>query len=368
VGFEDICSEQTIEHNISNATSFCATHSKCRKYFESGFSVDKPEEPCWESALFKKWVFGADNVYKADAKGVPKAIKSAEKGNLAVLTTVFPGENEKERRVIGVFQITDVDQENISWVAGSRADCHVRLKMADARRIFFWDYFLCDDALDDPKWGIQNYKYMTDEETIHLLSDMASIVDDASCLESINALLKSLDAALENASPHPSPNKEIEKRTKKPSKKQRSPSPGYVNEELENWLKEDVTEDKCKSVDDLIVHLHNQDAVERKAAALELSRMGESALEVLSDTLISDNQIAAKAAAWALSEIGEPTIGILIDALENGEEYTRKAAALALAKIGTESNDALVACIWKTDNPFVLKWAGWSLWKINDAR
>lgn len=137
VGFAATCSKDNIERNVMNNRVWCSSpRCECSKFYDKGMKGATPVEPCYESTLFQNWSFGAGEFHTGAKAGYIHLTKSAP-GKFAVLTTRFPGETEADRRIIGLFKIARIENQN-TVVATPRG--RIRLPLEEANELFFWAY------------------------------------------------------------------------------------------------------------------------------------------------------------------------------------------------------------------------------------
>ncbi len=176
VGFYGACSDDYIKYNIQRKRVWCSQPKcSCMKYISSGFRDKRPEFPCLESRLFRDWSFGAGTNHHGKRKGKPRKAKIEEKGGIALLTTLFPGDNEVERRIIGLYKINEVTNnkdEETKFFADDKL--RIRLPLDEAKQLFFWDYYSINS--DKPLWGTGLFRYLDDGQVKRILLDLKQTV------------------------------------------------------------------------------------------------------------------------------------------------------------------------------------------------
>ena len=65
----------------------------------------KPDFPCMESELFEFWHFNGGAWHHGPRKGNPIPVHGADVGKIVILTTRKPAEEERDRRIIGGYEI-----------------------------------------------------------------------------------------------------------------------------------------------------------------------------------------------------------------------------------------------------------------------
>ena len=175
VGFAGTCSDETIRRNVREGRVWCRV-GPCGEYCKNGFSGERPQGPCYESILFKEWWFCGGIFHSGPRAGQPMPIQHVEEGDIAIFTSRFPDEpREEQRRIVGLFLVGQVleDQEGATYVeADSRL--RIRLPMASARKLYFWDYYR--NASGGPKWGSGLFRYLRNDQVARLLADAQMVL------------------------------------------------------------------------------------------------------------------------------------------------------------------------------------------------
>jgi hypothetical protein len=185
VGFSGTCSDKNMELNVLQERRVWCSDRKCDcKKFIDGRMKERPRKPCQESKLFREWRFGAGGFCTGPKKGQPVPLRRAETGKFAILTTRFPGDHEKDRRIIGLFRI-DVVEEN---AVRSEKKEGIRLTIEEARKLLFWRYYR-NNAAREPDWRTGLFRYLKDGQVHNILADIAKIVKDAKTRKRVKALI-----------------------------------------------------------------------------------------------------------------------------------------------------------------------------------
>lgn len=180
LGYKGVCSIDNIKRNIESRKVNCSRKgSPCKAFYDSGFKKDFPHlttAHCYESSLFTKWEFGSGMYQGGQKDGQYIPLKKAKIGNIAILTTRFPGTKESERKVIGIYKIKGVVNTRGIWNSTHEmlvADESQKIELSRelAEEFDFWKYHK-----GIPKWGSGLFRYLEDErEVVTLLNDIAAV-------------------------------------------------------------------------------------------------------------------------------------------------------------------------------------------------
>lgn len=188
IGFNGTCSDEIIKYNIEAGRSWC-NNSPCKQYYENRFKSRKPNNPCYESNIFTNWEYDAGWSHNGIQGNVPRKIVQAGTGNLAVLTTLFPEEDEEERKIFGCFKIGKIiDEENDATRIIARDEIKVKFNYKEADKLLFWNYYQNDNAPNKSLWGTGLFRYL-DNEILNFLEDAYNIVESKNKKDKLKKLI-----------------------------------------------------------------------------------------------------------------------------------------------------------------------------------
>jgi len=234
VGFAGTCSKDNIERNVENKRVWCSSPScECRKFYDKGMKGAKPISPCYESALFRKWQFGAGEFHTGTKAGQAINLTRTEIGKFAILTTRFPIEAESERRIIGLFQIAKIEKQNM-LIAAPKG--RIRLPLEEAKELYFWAY--CSNNANRPDWRTGLFRYLEDSQVHRILEDVASTVRDENTKVEVNYLIaQAFGNKIALAASGCLPEKSMDRRTTIAKvRKYGSGGEGKDHKELKEWI------------------------------------------------------------------------------------------------------------------------------------
>lgn len=177
VGYNGTCSNKIIEYNIKIGKVWCNQEEcECNQYFYDNFNGDIPESPCYESVLFKDWLYGAGIHHTGERAGEPIHITNVNVGRYAILTTRFPYDIEEERKVIGFFRIGKIENsdEGETFLHADEK-MRMRLPLSIAKQMNFWKYYTTRGG---SRWGTGLFRYLDNEPIAAMLYDLSQIIED----------------------------------------------------------------------------------------------------------------------------------------------------------------------------------------------
>lgn len=188
IGFKGTCSEEIIKWNIKRGKIWC-NEGPCKNYYINDFQGVKTKLPCYESNLFNGWEYSAGWDHKNINK--PRKIKQAGIGNLALLTTRFPGESEEERRIFGFYKIGEIRNneygKNIATKIIAGEKYRIELNKSESKKLLFWDFYSNDNSPEKAFWGTGLFRYF-DFEVIDILKKANEIIENKEKANRVNDL------------------------------------------------------------------------------------------------------------------------------------------------------------------------------------
>lgn len=184
IGFKGVCSRDIIVSNMSKVN--CSSKDNpCRIFYDLGLKGVKPKrnDHCYESKLFIDWKFGAGVYHNGVKKGKPIPIVNVKPGDLAVVTTRLPDQDEPERIIVGIYKIAEVDSSNqrgMGTLLIADKDARLELSREIASQMKFWDYHIPNMGTGK-EWHEGLFRYIDSGETDSILNALCKLlVDDHS--------------------------------------------------------------------------------------------------------------------------------------------------------------------------------------------
>jgi hypothetical protein len=186
VGFDGRCSIQNIVYNANKQGRWCSQKANsCYQYLNKAFKGQASDFPCNESRVFHQWTWNAGNDFKT---GSPFYIRKSAVGKYCILTTQYSNTPENERRIVGFFRISKIENDTFLY-----ADSVVRLRLTveQSKALYFWAYYLNAKKPNHIKWSSKRYRYLTDMQVCAILHDIMDLSDEKNTREMIeNAIAK----------------------------------------------------------------------------------------------------------------------------------------------------------------------------------
>lgn len=183
-GFRGLCSPGVIEYNIKKRNAHWCSNPACgcRQFFDGVISYEELQElagsedgMCMESRLLRTWTAYAEYSHAGETWEA-RTIRNTEVGSLAVLTTVRPQMDERNRKIFAAFLIDDVfegDEEYCGEVT-AHPTYRIELTLGEANTLNFWDFYENENTTE-ARWGHGVFRYLYDSCAARILKEIAAV-------------------------------------------------------------------------------------------------------------------------------------------------------------------------------------------------
>jgi hypothetical protein len=171
--FTSPCTAQGRFNNIEiSKKTWCSDAAcPCRQMYDDDEDSDYDgwdgKWPCYDSAIFDKWSFGAGVYHTGSRSGQEIPFTGAKAGKFAFFTSRNHEMEEKDRIIIGCYKIEKVGIDsdfNLYAVSASKTRYRVKnLKQAPK----FWNFHKQEAG---PKWHTGLFRYIPDDEAMKMFN------------------------------------------------------------------------------------------------------------------------------------------------------------------------------------------------------
>ena len=188
IGYNGLCSEEIIKYNIQKAKHiWCSSDSPCRKLINGEVSSyqnlvklinnDYDGFACYESVMLRDWKASAGITQTGINKGRPMKLMNVQKNSLAVLTSRYPNDVDKNRFIFAVFLVDESYEGDARDEGYVTTDSKFKIQMmpSELHKLKFWNYYRNINAPEVIKFGSGLHRYLTDEQAVQILIDIVLI-------------------------------------------------------------------------------------------------------------------------------------------------------------------------------------------------
>lgn len=204
VGFQGVCSDEIIYNNIEveHRTWCCSDDCGCLQYLRSEITRKELDDMCedgflcYESQMLRDWKAMAGVVQHGDRKGQPMHLNQVQTNSLCILTTRDPVSTEEDRYIFAVFLIDDSysgDNADAGFVS-TRSEFKIQLSPDEAHQMRFWTYHANGKQPDVAAWNSGLHRYLTDQQALQILRDIAQLKQGTADESLANAFLTDFSA------------------------------------------------------------------------------------------------------------------------------------------------------------------------------
>lgn len=183
IGYKGVCSDDMIRYNIEKAKrSWCSYEGcPCKQYHDGLITREELDQKmddggftCYESIALSNWIAHAGTNLRGENEGKARRLPNAQRGSLAVLTTRYPGDNEKDRIIVGVFIIDAAFEGDDSeeGTVSARSKYKIEIRKSETKALRFWNYYKNEGTPESIRWGTGLYRFLKDEDALRLLEDI----------------------------------------------------------------------------------------------------------------------------------------------------------------------------------------------------
>jgi hypothetical protein len=127
-------------------------------------------------------VFAKGNIFTGEIKsgkekGQPKRLARISQNSACLLTTRDSDAPEKNRRIIGVFMVTEKfnSKQCVDGYIPAHSEYRLRLSEKEAEKMLFWNYYVDTRYPHKMTWNTGRHRYFDNEWMAQILRDIISI-------------------------------------------------------------------------------------------------------------------------------------------------------------------------------------------------
>lgn len=136
--------------------------------------------------VFKTWSVFTGRYLSGSSKGDPKIPSKLYLNSACLITNKESSQSEKDRKVIGVFMVSDDFDANACTDGIIQSHNTYRIKLKESETLLFWDYF--EEEKKPVTWGRTELKYISISIMQAILKDMCNQIQEKTQKTQMNDL------------------------------------------------------------------------------------------------------------------------------------------------------------------------------------
>lgn len=176
-GYTGACSKGVTIYNVKRGAPWCSLpECPCSGYALKGDA--RPDYPCYESRMLLDWKAYAGFDHNGPDSWTARRILSARPGDIAFLTTRFPGAGEADRFIFAAFRIGNVepfDPDKSGWVEATAED---RIALSVEEQVLFWDHYSNRKRPGYIGWGSGRFRYLEGPQAMGIMDSIRKTLKD----------------------------------------------------------------------------------------------------------------------------------------------------------------------------------------------
>lgn len=163
---------------------------KNRRLHESSQAVFWLDEEEQED-IFETWEIGTGTVQSGANKGQPSRAARLRPNSAVILTARSEEQDEVERRILGLYMVTEVFSGNISDDGTVPAHEKYRIKLTEeeSEKMLFWNYYINKNYPNRTTWNSGKYRYFDNVWAAQMLKDIIDMRTDPEEVEEAEKFL-----------------------------------------------------------------------------------------------------------------------------------------------------------------------------------
>lgn len=133
-----------------------------------------------QQSVFTDWQVSTGEILSGPNKGQPHRAARLRPNSLALLTVRGKDQEEMERKIIGLYMVSETFAGNHSedGLIPAHADFKMKLTGQEAEKMLFWNYYKNKNYPDRLTWNSGKFRYFDNVWAMQILRDIISLKTD----------------------------------------------------------------------------------------------------------------------------------------------------------------------------------------------
>lgn len=152
------------------------------------FWLDEEEQ----QNVFNDWQVFTGEIQSGKNAGQPNRAVRLRPNSAVLLTTRESNEQETERKIVGLYMVTETFFGNLGEDGMVPAHATYRIELTDeeAEKMLFWNYYLNKNYPHRTTWNTGKYRYFDNVWTAQILKDIIALKTDEAQVQEAQSLLE----------------------------------------------------------------------------------------------------------------------------------------------------------------------------------
>lgn len=151
------------------------------------FWLDEEEQ----ENVFTNWEVSTGTVQSGANKGQPNRAARLRPNSAGLLTIRDADQEETERKIIGLYMVTDTFAGNLNndGLVPAHESFRIELTDEEAEAMLFWNYYVNENHPQRTTWNSGKYRYFDNMWTAQILNDILALKTDEEEIENVKEFL-----------------------------------------------------------------------------------------------------------------------------------------------------------------------------------
>lgn len=145
-----------------------------------------------QQQVFTDWQVSTGTIQSGKNKGKPNRVARLRPNSAAVLTVREEDQPETERKILGLFMVTETfaGNQNDDGIVPAHAEYRIELTEQEAEKMLFWNYYINKTHPHRTTWNSGKFRYFDNIWTAQILKDIIALKTEEEEIKAAEAFLE----------------------------------------------------------------------------------------------------------------------------------------------------------------------------------
>lgn len=147
---------------------------------ETDEETEEDQDKTEVEQAFADWQVFTGVVQSGKSKGEPNRAARLRPNSAALLTIRGPEQEETERKILGLYMVTETFSGNLAedGIVPAHEDYRIKLSDEESEKMLFWNYYINKNYPHRTTWNSGKYRYYDNVWTAQMLKDIIALRTD----------------------------------------------------------------------------------------------------------------------------------------------------------------------------------------------